>query len=99
MALCPKCKKGTLKSMRDKKGIQCSNYLPKKNESGSWSNAGSCNFKIYYENKLFGDFTDEDFKNLIAGKEIKKGDKIAKLDVKNPYFIVDSNSELEDWEG
>jgi len=95
--ICPKCKKGTIKREKSGKGIRCERYVPTKTESGQWTNKGSCNFHLLYESKLFGEFTEQEIRDLLAGKEVIKGDKIAKLDINNPYFVTDLNSELEDF--
>ena len=96
--ICPKCKKGTIKKMRNEQGIKCERYIPVQNERGEWTNKGQCNFHLSFKSKLFGDFTEDEIRDLLAGKEVVKGNgKIAKLDLQNPFFITDVNSELEDF--
>ncbi len=93
--MCPKCKNGTLK--KGDKMVYCSNYKPTK-KGDSWVNEGSCDFKIMYKNKLWGeDLTPADIKKLVDGGELvnKRGDKM-KLDLGNEYFTVIEKVEDED---
>lgn len=93
--ICPKCGKGTLK--KGDKMVYCSNYKPTK-KGDSWINEGSCDFKIMYQNKIWGaDLTPGDIKKLIEGGELtnKRGDKM-KLDLNNSYFTTIEKVEDED---
>ena len=93
--MCPKCKNGTLK--KGDKMVYCSNYKPTK-KGDSWVNEGSCDFKIMYKNKIWGeDLTPADIKKLVDGGELvnKRGDKM-KLDLGNEYFTVIEKVEDED---
>lgn len=86
MATCPKCKTGTLKV--GEKMVRCSNYEAEKDAHGDWHNKGTCDFRLPFENKLFGKMTKEDIKALIEGKTIKnkKGDS-ATLDLESQYLV------------
>ena len=93
--ICPKCKEGSLK--KGDKMVYCSNYKPTK-KGDSWVNEGSCDFKIMYKNKIWGeDLTPADIKKLVEGGELtnKRGDKM-KLDLNNEYFTAFEKVEDED---
>ncbi len=84
--MCPKCKEGTLKV--GEKMVRCSGYEPEKDAQGVWHNKGNCDFRIPFENKLFGKITKEQVKELIEGKTIKnkKGDTMV-MDLENQYLV------------
>ncbi len=83
--ICPKCNKGTLK--KGEKMVYCSEYKPKKDEKGNWTNEGSCDFKITFANKVFGNIDAKQIKELVDGKTItnKKGDSMV-LDLEREFF-------------
>ena len=83
--ICPKCKNGTLK--KGEKMVYCSEYKPSKNESGEWVNDGTCNFKITFANKVFGNIDAKQIKSVVEGKIIKnkKGDSMS-LDLGSEFF-------------
>lgn len=84
--LCPKCKKENVK--KNDNSVYCAGYKPKKNEDGSWSNEGSCDFRVSLSNKVWKTkLTPADVKKLIDGETLtnKKGDKMI-LDLTNQFF-------------
>lgn len=83
--LCPICKTGTLK--KGETQVYCENYKPKKDANGAWINEGSCDFRIIYKNKIFGEITSAQVKELVEGKSVKnKKSDLLSLDLDNPHF-------------
>lgn len=83
--MCPKCGSGTLK--KGEKMVYCTDYKPVKN-SGVWSNEGSCDFHITYQNKAWGQpLSPGDIKKLVEGETLtsKRGHKMT-LDLSNDFF-------------
>ena len=97
MANCPVCQ-GKLK--KTDAMVFCENYKPIKNQDGSWSNDGSCEFRITFSNKVFGTLKTDDIKKMLAGEKVKnkKGDTI-ELDLNSQYFtkITFAKKEVEDF--
>jgi len=82
---CPKCGKGTLK--KGEKMVYCSEYKPKK-EGNTWTNEGSCDFRIMYSNKAWGTaLTPSDIKKLVSGEALRnrRGD-VMTLDLQTSFF-------------
>jgi endogenous inhibitor of DNA gyrase (YacG/DUF329 family) len=81
---CPICGKGLKKN---ETAVFCSGNQRQKNERGEWFNAGDCEFRVPFENKIFGKITPEQIRDLLAGKAVKnkKGDSMV-LDLENKYF-------------
>jgi len=93
---CPKCGKGTLK--KGEKMVYCTEYKPHKNENGEWVNEGTCEFRIMYKNKVWGeDLTSADIKELVQGNVIvnARGDTM-KLDLDSEFFTKIEKKEDED---
>lgn len=96
--VCPICGEKTGKIL--KKGdtmVYCEGYVPRKDASGEWTNTGSCDFRISYENKVFGKITAGDIKTLIEGKVVKnkKGDEM-RFDPTSVFFTAISFKPDED---
>jgi len=84
MADCPICK-AKLKKVDTM--VFCENYKPTKTQSGEWINEGSCEFRITFNNKVFGKLTPQNIKDMLEQKKVKnkKGDTI-ELDTSSQYF-------------
>jgi hypothetical protein len=93
---CPKCKNGNLKI--NEKMVYCENYKPKKNEQGEWINEGTCDFRILLHNKIWGNISRDEIKELVSkGEVISKNGKMKMiLDLENPYFTRIEFIEKED---
>lgn len=96
---CPKCD-GTLKVKKDSAGkelfVFCSKFEQKK-EGEKWVNTGTCDFKLFFENKYFGNLSIDNIKNIVEGKTIqnKKGDKLV-LDLEKSNFLHFTSAPDED---
>lgn len=85
--LCPKCGGGMTESENQ---FSCENAKMVK-KGAKFVHIGSCDFKVNKKNDFVGYLLDEDMLNsLIRDREMKiDNGKIIKLDLENPYFIVD----------
>lgn len=93
--ICPKCKKENMK--KGDSMVYCAGYKPKK-VGDIWNNEGSCDFRINFSNKVWGQaVTPAEIKGLIEGKTInnKKGDSMV-MDLTNQYFTKITFAEKEE---
>lgn len=97
MANCPKCQSKLKKS---ETMVFCSEMKNEKQEDGTFKNVGTCDFRIMFKNKIFGDITADEIKKLLANETIKnkKGDSMT-LDIESRYFtkIQFAKKEIEDF--